>query len=75
MNDRAFDALNKRTRALASLPSNQSNAFCRCWASLQVVGAVGWNDERLHVPESVQPELAKLITSCFAEPQARPTFG
>lgn len=40
----------------------------------QVVGAVGWNKERLPVPVDVPPAMRDLIEACFGEPQGRPSF-
>ena len=50
------------------------------WAHLsnpmQVVGAVGYNRQRLVLPEDLQPEVSNLIGECWAEaPQHRPSFA
>ena len=49
------------------------------WKSLsnpiQVVGAVGYNRQRLPIPDDVQPEIAALLKDCWSEePQQRPSF-
>ncbi|PWA85921.1 PAS domain-containing protein tyrosine kinase family protein [Artemisia annua] len=42
---------------------------------MQVVGAVGFMNQRLEIPNDVNPEWASLIKSCWSsEPQFRPTF-
>ncbi|GJR45981.1 PAC motif-containing protein [Tanacetum coccineum] len=42
---------------------------------MQVVGAVGFMNRRLDIPEDMDPLLASLIESCWcSEPQSRPTF-
>lgn len=50
------------------------------WKSLanpiQVVGAVGYNRQRLPIPDDVQPEIAALLKDCWSEePQHRPSFS
>jgi hypothetical protein len=40
----------------------------------QVVGAVGWDDQRLAIPDDVAPAMRQLIAACFGEPLGRPTF-
>lgn len=40
----------------------------------QVVGAVGWNSERLPIPTECSEGMQQLIGACFGEPQGRPTF-
>ncbi|KAL4592416.1 hypothetical protein LXL04_005410 [Taraxacum kok-saghyz] len=43
--------------------------------SMQVIGAVGFMNQRLDIPKDVDPQWASLIESCFcSEPQSRPTF-
>ncbi|PWA38561.1 hypothetical protein CTI12_AA580190 [Artemisia annua] len=43
--------------------------------SMQVIGAVGFMNQRLEIPNDVNPEWASLIESCLSsEPQFRPTF-
>ncbi|KAH7438945.1 hypothetical protein KP509_04G038100 [Ceratopteris richardii] len=46
------------------------------WSDLspaQVVGAVGFQNRRLHIPEGIHNELSMLITACFDE--KRPSFS
>ncbi|KAA8521282.1 hypothetical protein F0562_011972 [Nyssa sinensis] len=44
--------------------------------SMQVVGAVGFQDRRLDIPKEVDPMVAQIITDCWhLEPQSRPSFG
>ncbi len=50
------------------------------WAQLnnpmQVVGAVGFNKQRMEIPADVQPEVASLMHDCWAEaPHLRPAFS
>ena len=50
------------------------------WAHLnnpmQVVGAVGFNRQRLQLPNDLQPEVSQLINDCWSEaPQHRPSFA
>uniref|UniRef100_A0A5B7AI21 non-specific serine/threonine protein kinase n=1 Tax=Davidia involucrata TaxID=16924 RepID=A0A5B7AI21_DAVIN len=49
------------------------------WAglnSMQVVGAVGFQNRRLDIPEAVDPMVAQIITDCWhREPQLRPSFA
>ncbi|KAK9665143.1 hypothetical protein RND81_14G093200 [Saponaria officinalis] len=43
--------------------------------AMQVIGAVGFMNQRLDIPEDVDPKWALLIESCWnSEPQSRPTF-
>ena len=42
---------------------------------MQVVGAVGWDNARLPVPETLPPAIASLILQSWAEPAERPGFG
>ncbi|KAF5195571.1 Serine/threonine-protein kinase EDR1 [Thalictrum thalictroides] len=43
--------------------------------SMQVIGAVGFMNQRLEIPSDVDPQWASLIESCWqSEPQCRPTF-
>ncbi|XP_024985501.1 uncharacterized protein LOC112521084 [Cynara cardunculus var. scolymus] len=43
--------------------------------SMQVIGAVGFMNQRLDIPKDVDPQWAELIESCCcSEPQSRPTF-
>ena len=44
-------------------------------SAMQVVGAVGWSEQRLPIPDAAPPALADLITACFGEPAGRPSFG
>ncbi|KAK9814388.1 hypothetical protein WJX72_005059 [[Myrmecia] bisecta] len=41
---------------------------------MQVVGAVGWGNARLPIPEDISPQMQSLIASCWAEPEDRPSF-
>ena len=42
---------------------------------MQVVGAVGYNRQRLQLPDDLQPDVSVLIGECWAEaPQHRPSF-
>ncbi|XP_074281560.1 uncharacterized protein LOC141606363 [Silene latifolia] len=42
---------------------------------MQVIGAVGFMNQRLDIPEDVDPMWASMIESCWhSEPQSRPTF-
>ena len=45
-----------------------------CLAPVQVVGAVGWNKERLSIPADIPQGMQDLIAACFGEPQGRPSF-
>ncbi|KAI3988613.1 hypothetical protein MKX01_026977 [Papaver californicum] len=43
--------------------------------SFQVIGAVGFMDQRLDIPKDTDPDWASLIESCWhSEPKCRPTF-
>ncbi|CAI9779722.1 unnamed protein product [Fraxinus pennsylvanica] len=43
--------------------------------SMQVIGAVGFMNERLEIPKDVDPQWASIIESCWlSEPQFRPSF-
>ncbi|GAB4843010.1 hypothetical protein Ancab_012986 [Ancistrocladus abbreviatus] len=43
--------------------------------SMQVIGAVGFMNQRLDIPKDVDPRWASIIESCWlSEPQCRPTF-
>ncbi|KAF9593490.1 hypothetical protein IFM89_023602 [Coptis chinensis] len=43
--------------------------------SMQVIGAVGFMNQRLEIPNDVDPQWVSLIESCWhSEPQSRPTF-
>ncbi|CAK7326340.1 unnamed protein product [Dovyalis caffra] len=43
--------------------------------SMQVVGAVGFMNQRLEIPKDVDPQWASIIESCWhSDPQCRPTF-
>jgi hypothetical protein len=42
---------------------------------MQVVGAVGWGNARLQIPEGTHADLSSLILRCWGEPKKRPTFG
>ncbi|GFQ05189.1 serine/threonine-protein kinase edr1 [Phtheirospermum japonicum] len=44
-------------------------------SSVQVIGAVGFMNQRLDIPEDVEPQWVSLIESCcHSEPQSRPSF-
>ncbi|KAL5559267.1 hypothetical protein UlMin_035478 [Ulmus minor] len=54
-------------------------ATCRIpWKGLnpmQVVGAVGFQNKRLEIPEDIHPEVAQIIHDCWQrEPNLRPSF-
>ncbi|KZV47715.1 map3k delta-1 protein kinase [Dorcoceras hygrometricum] len=43
--------------------------------SMQVIGAVGFMNQRLEIPRDVDPQWASIIESCWlSEPQCRPSF-
>ncbi|KAL2459329.1 PAS domain-containing protein tyrosine kinase family protein [Forsythia ovata] len=43
--------------------------------SMQVIGAVGFMNQRLEIPKDIVPQWASIIESCWhSEPQRRPTF-
>ncbi|KAG8370526.1 hypothetical protein BUALT_Bualt14G0126000 [Buddleja alternifolia] len=43
--------------------------------SMQVIGAVGFMNQRLEIPTDVDPQWASLIESCWhSEPKSRPSF-
>ncbi|KAG8372871.1 hypothetical protein BUALT_Bualt12G0112200 [Buddleja alternifolia] len=43
--------------------------------SMQVIGAVGFVDQRLAIPKDVDPQWASMIESCWhSEPECRPSF-
>ncbi|KAI3842190.1 hypothetical protein MKW92_026341 [Papaver armeniacum] len=43
--------------------------------SMQVIGAVGFMDQRLEIPDDTDPQWASLIESCWhSEPKCRPSF-
>ncbi|XP_062099039.1 probable serine/threonine-protein kinase SIS8 isoform X2 [Humulus lupulus] len=52
---------------------------CIPWKGLnpmQVVGAVGFQNRRLEIPEEVDPELAQIIRDCWErDPNLRPSFA
>ena len=39
------------------------------------MGAVGWDNARLPVPDTLPPEIAALILQTWADPAERPGFG
>ncbi|XP_059657059.1 probable serine/threonine-protein kinase SIS8 [Cornus florida] len=44
--------------------------------SMQVVGAVGFQNRHLDIPEMVDPMVAEIITECWhLDPSCRPSFG
>jgi serine/threonine protein kinase len=43
--------------------------------AMQVVGAVGWNNQRLPIPDEAPAAVRDLIDACFGEPGGRPSFG
>jgi serine/threonine protein kinase len=43
--------------------------------SMQVIGAVGFMNQRLEIPKDVDPQWASIIESCWhSDPTLRPTF-
>ncbi|MCL7023835.1 hypothetical protein MKW94_000293 [Papaver nudicaule] len=43
--------------------------------SMQVIGAVGFMDQRIEIPKDTDPQWASLIESCWhSEPKSRPSF-
>jgi serine/threonine protein kinase len=44
-------------------------------SAMQVVGAVGFANERLPVPEGMKPGLADLMQRCFGPSEDRPSFS
>ena len=42
---------------------------------MQVVGAVGWDNARLPVPDTLPPDISSLILQTWQEPAERPGFG
>lgn len=43
--------------------------------SMQVIGAVGFMNQRLDIPKDIDPRWSAIIESCWlSEPQMRPTF-
>jgi len=42
---------------------------------MQVVGCVGWGNERLPIPENGHPEIRELMRRCFGDQAQRPTFS
>ncbi|KAL2464245.1 PAS domain-containing protein tyrosine kinase family protein [Forsythia ovata] len=43
--------------------------------SMQVIGAVGFMNQRLEIPKDVDPQWASIVESCWqSEPQNRPSF-
>ncbi|MCD7464220.1 hypothetical protein HAX54_052311 [Datura stramonium] len=43
--------------------------------TMQVIGAVGFMNQRLDIPKDVHPQLASIIESCWlSDPQCRPSF-
>ncbi|TXG71608.1 hypothetical protein EZV62_000187 [Acer yangbiense] len=43
--------------------------------SMQVIGAVGFMNQRLEIPKDVDPQWASIIESCWhSDPQCRPSF-
>lgn len=66
-----------RLAAAALLFQEQGQAYRHApWFrhAVQVVGAVGWNKERLPVPCDIPQGMQDLIAACFGEPQGRPSF-
>ncbi|KAL9230381.1 hypothetical protein vseg_005743 [Gypsophila vaccaria] len=53
--------------------------LCVPWTGLnpmQVVGAVGFQNRRLEIPESVDPMVAQIIRDCWEnDPRSRPSFS
>ncbi|PKU84067.1 Serine/threonine-protein kinase CTR1 [Dendrobium catenatum] len=51
-----------------SIPWNHLNA-------MQVVGVVGFMDQRLDIPQGIDPKIAAIISDCWAsDPLQRPSF-
>ncbi|KAL4448958.1 hypothetical protein ABPG77_007675 [Micractinium sp. CCAP 211/92] len=44
-------------------------------SAMQVVGAVGWSNQRLPIPEDAPEGMRQLISECFGEPDSRPPFS
>ncbi|XVF48355.1 hypothetical protein PTKIN_Ptkin03bG0183600 [Pterospermum kingtungense] len=43
---------------------------------MQVIGAVGFQNRRLDIPEDVDPTIAQIIRDCWEkEPHLRPSFA
>ncbi|KAJ4850352.1 hypothetical protein Tsubulata_035985 [Turnera subulata] len=43
--------------------------------SMQVIGAVGFMNQRLEIPKGIDPQWASIIESCWhSDPKSRPTF-
>ena len=70
--DASWPNVGRRQRSLL-LTTHAGLACCVC-VRAQVVGAVGWDDQRLTIPDDVAPAMRDLIAACFGEPQGRPTF-
>lgn len=50
--------------------------WSKCQNRAQVIGAVGYNKQRLELPNDLQPQVASLITDCWMEaPAQRPSFA
>ncbi|KAA3454450.1 Serine/threonine-protein kinase CTR1 [Gossypium australe] len=58
----------KGTLATEKIPWDNLN-------SMQVIGAVGFMNQRLEIPKEVDPRWSSIIESCWqSDPQCRPTF-
>ena len=56
--------------------SNRERLKYETWeCDVQVVGAVGWDNARLPVPDTLPAEIAGLIQQTWADPGERPGFG
>ncbi|KAI3891338.1 hypothetical protein MKX03_031434 [Papaver bracteatum] len=81
------DGLVARTihhHSFACMRDEQENDFVRPKSSsssygkpeVQVIGVVGFMDQRLEIPKDTDPKWASLIESCWqSEPKCRPTFN
>ncbi|XP_020693569.1 probable serine/threonine-protein kinase SIS8 isoform X1 [Dendrobium catenatum] len=53
--------------------------MCMPWSGMnpmQVVGAVGYQNKRLDIPQEVDPLVSKIITDCWeSDPNLRPSFA
>lgn len=59
--------------ALCSLFTAAGSALVVC---VQVVGVVGFNNQRLPLPDDLQPAVVDLVQRCWASrPEERPSFS
>ncbi|KAK8968056.1 Serine/threonine-protein kinase EDR1 [Platanthera guangdongensis] len=48
---------------------------CNCFYAIQIIGAVGFMNQRLELPKDLDPRMASIIESCWhLDPQRRPSF-